>query len=89
LRRRTLEIENKQNVIQKADILEFIKSFRLRYYDHVEKIQNQRMPKQIATFTKEGTRKTGRPRKRWADEFEEDLNIIFKKHAGNDQDGRE
>jgi hypothetical protein len=34
------------------------------------------MPKQIAAATIEGTRKRGRPRKRWKDEFEEDLNIV-------------
>jgi len=39
-------------------------------------MQNQRMPKQIAAATIEGTRKRGRPRKRWKDEVEEDLNIM-------------
>jgi hypothetical protein len=32
------------------------------------------MSKQIAAATIEGTRKTGRPRNRWKDEVEEDLN---------------
>jgi hypothetical protein len=40
------------------------------------KIENQRMPKQIASATIEGTRKRGRPRKRWKNEVEEDLNIM-------------
>jgi hypothetical protein len=39
-------------------------------------MQNQRMPKQIAAATIEGTRKRGRPHKRWKDEVEEDLNIM-------------
>jgi hypothetical protein len=34
-----------------------------------------RMPKQTATTTVEGTRKRGRPRKRWKNEINEDLNI--------------
>jgi hypothetical protein len=34
------------------------------------------MPKQIAAATIEGIRKRGRPRKRWKDEVEEDLNIM-------------
>jgi hypothetical protein len=34
------------------------------------------MPKQIAAATIEGKRERGRPRKRWKDEVEEDLNII-------------
>jgi len=34
------------------------------------------MPKQIAAFTMEGTRKRGRIRKRWIDDFKLDLNIM-------------
>jgi hypothetical protein len=37
-----------------ADIL---KSLRLRWYGHVESIQNQPIPKQLATGTMERTRK--------------------------------
>jgi len=40
-------------------------------------MQNQRMPKQIATGTIKGTRKRKRPRKRWRDEVEEGLNIMI------------
>jgi hypothetical protein len=34
------------------------------------------MPNQIATATMEGTRKKGRPCKRWQDKVEEDLNVL-------------
>jgi hypothetical protein len=63
-----------------ADIVKFTKSSRIRWYGHVERMKNQ-MPKQIAAATIEGIRKTGRPRKRWKDEVEEDLN-------GNKTNGR-
>jgi hypothetical protein len=63
-------------ILQGAYIVKFIKSSRIRWYGHVERMQNQRMPKQIATATIEGTRKTGRPRKRRKDQVEEDLNIM-------------
>jgi hypothetical protein len=33
------------------------------------------MPKQISAAILEGTRKSGRPCKRWRDDVEEDLNI--------------
>jgi hypothetical protein len=62
--------------LQGADIVKFIKSSRIRWYGYVERMQNERMPKQIAVATIEGTRKRGRPRKRWKDEVEEDLNIM-------------
>jgi hypothetical protein len=39
---------------------------------NVEKVQSQGMPQYTATTTVEGTRKIGRPRKRWRDEVEED-----------------
>jgi hypothetical protein len=38
-------------------------------------MQNQRIPKQTAAATIEGTRKRGMPRERWRDDFEGDLNI--------------
>lgn len=61
---------------KRANIAKFIKSIRLRWYGHVERLKNQRMSKEIATVTMEGTRKRGRSRKRWRGEVEEDLNII-------------
>jgi hypothetical protein len=65
-----------KDIVQGADIVKFIKSSRIRWYGHVEIMQNQRMPKQIAVATIEGTRKRGRPHKRWKDEIEEDLNLM-------------
>jgi hypothetical protein len=38
-------------------------------------MNNERMPKKITTKM-EGTRKRGRPSKRWTDEVEEDLKIM-------------
>ena len=39
-------------------------------------MQSQGIPKQIRTVTVEGRRKGGRPRKRWRDAVEYDLNIM-------------
>jgi hypothetical protein len=39
-------------------------------------MNNERMPKKIMTTKMEGTRKRGRPCKRWIDEVEEDLKIM-------------
>lgn len=50
-------------------------------------MQNQRIPKQTAAATIEGTMKRGIPRERWRDDVEGDLNItgINKKQASNGQ----
>jgi hypothetical protein len=37
----------------------------------MERMQNERMPKEIATATMEGTRRRGRPRNRWRDTAED------------------
>ena len=61
-----------------------MKSLRLISYGQVGWMQNQRMPKEIATVTIEGAKKGGRQRKSWRDEFEEDLHIKeTKRQAGN------
>jgi hypothetical protein len=76
-----------KDILQGADIVKFIKSSRIRRYGHVERMQNQRMPKQIAAATTEGTRKRGRPCKIWKDEVEEDLNIVGIKNRCVQQPG--
>jgi hypothetical protein len=53
--------------------VKFIKSFQIRWYGHVERMQNQKMPKHIAPATVEGIKTRRRPRLRWRDEVEEDL----------------
>ena len=45
---------------QGKDTVKFIKSLWLRLYGHVERMQNQIMPKQTAAYTMEGTSKRGR-----------------------------
>ena len=39
-------------------------------------MNNAKMPKQMVTARIKGTRKRGRPRKRWTDEIEEDLKTM-------------
>jgi hypothetical protein len=64
-----------QGILHGESFIKFVNSLRLRCYGHVERTQNRRMPKQIATVKMERTRKSGKPRKRWTDNVEEDLNI--------------
>jgi hypothetical protein len=69
--RKNKEIED---ILEGADIVEFIKSLRLRWCGHIEWMNNKKCLKIISKM--EGNRKRGRPRKRWIDEVEEDLKII-------------
>ena len=43
---------------------------------HLERIEEDRMPKKIFTQELEGTGRRGRPRKRWKDEVETDLQVL-------------
>jgi hypothetical protein len=63
-----------EDILEGADIVKFIKSLRLRWCGHIERMNNERMPKKITTKM-EGTRKRGRPRKIWIEKVEEDLKI--------------
>jgi hypothetical protein len=46
---------------------------RIEWLGHLERMQEDRTPKRIFTQELEGTRRRGRPRKRWIDEVEGDL----------------
>jgi len=46
------------------------------YTYHVERMEEDRKPKKIFTQELEGTRRSGRPRKRWKEEVERDLQVL-------------
>ena len=48
-----------------GNIVQWIKGQRISWLGHLERMEGNRMPKKIFTQELEGTRKTGRPRKRW------------------------
>jgi hypothetical protein len=69
---------SRHRVHERADIVKWIKSLRLRLYGHTERTNNEITPKQIVALKSEGTQKIGRSKKIRSDEVEEDLKIIEK-----------
>ena len=59
--------------MKQEDILKLIKSQRLRWADHVMRMENTRTARKITEWTPYKTRPVGRPRLRWMDQVEEDL----------------
>lgn len=63
-------------LIGNADIVRFIKSQRIRWAGHVQRMAETSIPKKLLNGKMNGTRNTGRPRKRWSDDLYQDLQIM-------------
>jgi hypothetical protein len=68
---RELEEINKGEIIVK-----WIKGQRTSWLGHLGRMEEDRMPKKIFTEVLEGPRRRGRPRKRWKEEVERDLQVL-------------
>ena len=58
------------------NIVKWIKGQRISWLGHLQRMEEDRMPKKIFTQELEGTRRKGRPRKRWKEEVERDLQVL-------------
>jgi hypothetical protein len=58
------------------NIVKWIKGQRISWLSHLERMKEDRMPKKIFTQELEETRRRGRPRKRWKEEVERDLQVL-------------
>jgi len=58
------------------NIVKWIKGQRISWFGHVDRMEEDRMPKKIFTQELEGTRRRGRPRKGWKEEVERDLQVL-------------
>ena len=58
------------------NIVKWIIGQRMSWLDHLERMEEDRMPKNIFTQEMEGTRRRGRPRKGWKEEVERDLQVL-------------
>jgi hypothetical protein len=57
-------------------IVKWIKGQRISWLGHLERMEEDRMPKKIFTQELEGTKRRGRPRKGWREEVETDLQVL-------------
>lgn len=58
---------------EEPDIVSVIKISRLRWLGHVQRMDENRIPKKLFNGHPDGTRRPGRPRGRWKDAVESDL----------------
>jgi len=58
------------------NIVKWINGQRISWLGHLERMEEDRMPKDIFTQELEGTRRRGRPRKSWKEEVERDLQVL-------------
>jgi len=63
-------------LIGNADIVRFIKSRRMAWLGHVTRMDGGRMPRRIVELKPMGRRIRGRPRKRWIEDVEEDIQTM-------------
>ena len=61
---------------KEKNIVKWIKGQRISWLGHLERMEEDRMPKKIFTQELEGTRRRGRPRKGWREEVERDLQVL-------------
>jgi len=63
-------------LIGNADIVRFIESRRIAWLGHVTRMDGMRMPRRILEWKPIGGRIRGRPRKRWIEDVEEDIQTM-------------
>ena len=64
------------DLIKNANIVRFVKSKRMAWLGHVMRMEGERIPKRVPEWKRTGRRNRGRPRKRWLEYIEEDIEIM-------------
>jgi hypothetical protein len=72
--------EELENTIRYENIVRHIKSKRLSWLGHVERMSNERVPKSIYKLKPYAARPKGRPRLRWEDNVRNDLGRMGRKN---------
>ena len=56
--------------------MRFVKSKRMAWLGHVMRMEGKRIPKRVLKWKSTGRKNRGRPRKRWIEDIEEDIQIM-------------
>jgi len=72
-RRMNRELEE---ISKGENMVKWIKGQRMSWLGHLERMEEDRMPKKIFTQELGGTRRRGRPRKGWKEEAERALQVL-------------
>ena len=62
--------------IKKPTITETVRLHRLRWFGHVQRIEENRIPRRVLYMNLETKRPRGRPRNRWLDEVRDDGRMV-------------
>jgi len=65
-----------QKMSKGENIVKWIEGQKITWLGHLERMEEDRMPKNIFTKEMEGTRRRGRPRKGWKEDLERDLQVL-------------
>jgi hypothetical protein len=65
-----------EEILRGEDIVKLLKSQRLAWLGYAERMDEERMSRKALHGKMEGRRRRERPRKRWLQDFEEDLRVI-------------
>jgi hypothetical protein len=72
-----IRMNNELNdLIKNADIVRFVKSKRMASLGHVMRMEEKRIPERVQEWKPVGRRNRGRPRKKWIEDTEEDLQTM-------------
>ena len=63
-------------MVNKPTVIETIRLNRLCWFGHVQRMEENRIPKNVLYMNLEATRLRGRPRNRWQDEEREDGRLV-------------
>jgi hypothetical protein len=63
-------------LVKNADIVRYVKSKRMAWLGHVMRMEGERIPKRVQQWKPMGRRNRGRPRERWIEDMEKDIQIM-------------